>query len=86
MSFNLAICALAVLTCAACAVLLFRRHRRTRRPILFWSMLCFGLLTVNNLLLLFDLMLLETDLRPWRHASAAVGVAFVLYGLLFDAA
>jgi hypothetical protein len=85
-SFNLALCALAVLTCAASAALLFRRYRRTRRPILFWSTLCFGVLTLNNVLLLFDLVLLDADLRPWRHASAAVAVAFVLYGLLFDAA
>jgi hypothetical protein len=85
-SFNLALCALAVLTCAACAVLLFRRHRRTRRRILLWSALCFGFLTVNNVLLLIDLVVLQADLRPWRHASAAVGLAFVLYGLLFDPA
>ena len=86
MSFNLALCALAVLTCAACAALLFRRHRRTGRRILFWSALCFALLTLNNVLLLSDLLILDTDLRPWRLASAAVGLAFVLYGLIFDAA
>jgi hypothetical protein len=85
-SFNLALCALAVLTCAACAALLLRRYRRTRRTVLFWSALCFGFLTVNNVLLLLDLVVLEADLRPWRHASAAVGLAVVLYGLLFDPA
>ena len=85
-SFNLALCALAVLTCAACAALLLRRHQRTRRRILFWTALCFGFLTLNNVLLLTDLLVLDADLRPWRHTSAAVGLVFVLYGLLFDAA
>jgi drug/metabolite transporter (DMT)-like permease len=84
-SFNLALCALAVLTCAACAALLFRRHQRTRRRVLFWSAVCFAFLTVNNVLLLLDLVVLDTDLRPWRHASAAVALSFVLYGLLSDA-
>jgi hypothetical protein len=84
--FNLALCALAVLTCAACAALLFRRYARTRRPLLLWTTVCFGFLTLNNVLLFFDLVVLDVDLRPWRHASAAVGLAFVLYGLLSDAA
>ena len=85
-SFNLALCALAVLTCAACAALLFRRYGRSQRRILFWSALCFAFLTLNNVALFLDLVVLEIDLRPWRHASAAVGLVFVLYGLLSDAA
>ena len=85
-SFNLALCALAVLSCAACAALLFRRYARGRSRILFWTALCFAFLTLNNVLLFLDLVVLEVDLRPWRHASAAVGLGFVLYGLLFDAA
>jgi hypothetical protein len=85
-SFNLALCVLAVLTCAACATLLFRRYTRTRGRVLLWSAVCFGFLTLNNVLLLLDLVVLDVDLRPWRHASAAVGLAFVFYGLLFDAA
>ena len=84
--FNLALCALAVLTCAACAALLFRRHARTGRRILLWIALGFGLLTLNNVLLFFDLVVLEVDLRPWRHAAAAAGLGCVLYGLLFDPA
>jgi hypothetical protein len=85
-SFNLALCALAVLTCAACAALLFRRHARSRRRILFWAALCFAFLTLNNVVLFLDLVVLDLDLRPWRHASAAVGLVFVLYGLVSDAA
>ena len=85
-SFNLALCALAVLTCLACAALLFRRYARTGQRILLYTALCFGILTLNNMLLFLDLVMLEIDLRAWRHASAALGVACVLYGLLFDTA
>jgi hypothetical protein len=81
--FNLALCALAVLTCGACTVLLFRGYARSRRPLLFWSALCFVFLTLNNVLLFLDLVVLEMDLRPWRHVAALIGVAFMLYGLLF---
>ena len=80
--FNLVLCALAVLTCAACTILFFRGHSRTRRPLLLWSGICFVFLTLNNLLLFFDLVVLEEDLRPWRHAAAFAGLVFMIFGLL----
>jgi Family of unknown function (DUF5985) len=43
-------------------------------------------LTVNNLLLFFDLVVFtELDLRPWRLAAALAGLLFLLYGFIFEA-
>jgi hypothetical protein len=80
--FNLVLCALAVLTCAACTILFLRGYARTRRSLLLWSGLCFVFLTLNNLLLFLDLVVLEADLRPWRHAAAFAGLVFIIIGLV----
>jgi hypothetical protein len=84
LTFNLALCALAVATCAACTALLFHRHARTRRRLLFWSGWCFLFLTLNNILLFLDLVVLEMDLRPWRHAMAVPALAVMIFGLLSE--
>jgi hypothetical protein len=85
LTFNLALCALAVGTCAACMALLFRRHAQSGRRLLFWAGWCFLFLTLNNILLFLDLVVLEMDLRPWRHAAALPAVALMIVGLLADA-
>lgn len=85
LTFNLALCALAVATCAACAALLFRNHARTPRRFLFWSGLCFVFLTLNNVLLLLDLVVLERDLRLLRHAAALPALVCMIFGLLPEA-
>jgi hypothetical protein len=77
---------LAVLTCLACTVLLWRSYTRTGLRLLLWSALCFVGLTASNLLLFFDLVVfLEVDLRLWRIATAGVGLGFLLYGFIFEA-
>jgi hypothetical protein len=83
-TFNLALCVLAVATCAACMVLLFRGYARSRRRLLLWSGVCFVFLTLNNVLLFLDLVVLEEDLRTWRHAAAALGLVFMIVGLVFE--
>jgi hypothetical protein len=84
LTFNLALCALAVVTCAACMLLLFRGYARSRRRLLFWSGVCFVFLTLNNVALFLDLVVLEQDLRPWRHSAAALGLVFMIVGLVFE--
>ena len=85
-ALNFALYALAVLTCLACTVLLFRAYGRSRLQLLLWSAVCFVFLTLNNLLLFFDLVILtELDLRPWRIGAAGVGLLFLLYGFIFEA-
>jgi hypothetical protein len=76
---------LVVLTCLACTVLLWRSYARTGLRLLLWSALCFVGLTASNLLLFFDLVVFsEVDLRVWRLAAALAGLAFLLYGFLFE--
>ena len=76
---------LAVLTCLACTILLWRSYARTGLRLLLWSALCFVGLTLSNLLLFFDLMVFaELDLRLWRLLAALAGLAFLVYGFIFE--
>jgi hypothetical protein len=77
---------LAALTSGACMLLLFRAYARSGRRLLLWSALCFVCLTVNNLLLFFDLQVFtQIDLRPYRVTAALVGLLFLLYGFISEA-
>ena len=86
LTFTFVLTLLAVLTCLACTVLLFRGYSRSGLRLLLWSALCFVFLSVNNLLLFFDLVVVptEVDLRPSRLGAARVGLAFLLYGFIFE--
>ena len=76
------LCAIAAL---GCAVLLLRGYRRTRVRLLFWSGLCFVLLTVNNSLVAIDLAALPgTDLFLLRNLAALSGVGMLLFGLVWE--
>lgn len=71
-------------TSAACALLLLRAHYRTGTSLLMWSGLCFVGLALNNAMLVIDLILVpDVDLSTWRIVPAAVGVALLLYGLVW---
>ena len=85
-AFNFVLYVLAVLTCLACTLLLFRGYARSGLRLLLWSALCFVFLTANNLLLFFDLVLFPSgvDLRPYRLLAALAGLAFLLYGFIFE--
>ncbi|MGH7315168.1 MAG: DUF5985 family protein [Candidatus Rokuibacteriota bacterium] len=80
-----AVYVLCALTALVCAVLLFQAWFRTRLPLLFWSGLCFAGLTVSNVLLIIDLMVVpQVDLFVWRNLTALVSIALLLYGLIWD--
>jgi hypothetical protein len=84
-AFNFVLFLVAALTCLACTVFLFRGYARTGLRLLLWSALCFVFLTLNNLLLFFDLVVFaELDLRPYRLVAALVGLGFLLYGFIFE--
>lgn len=73
-------------TAIACAVLLWRGYRRSRARFLLWSSVCFMALAANNILLFVDLILLRNiDLTLPRNLTAVLGLAVMLYGLIFDA-
>lgn len=77
---------LCALTSAACAVLLLRGYSRSGMRLLLWSGLCFVGLSLSNVLLFVDLVLIgpETDLSLLRISLALLGVATLLYGLIWD--
>lgn len=69
-----------------CAVLLLRAYRRSRYRLLLWSGLCFAGLTLNNLILVLDKVVLTgADLSIWRTSVALVAMAVLLYGLIWEA-
>lgn len=77
------LCALASL---GCALLLWRGYRATRTRLLFWGALCFFILTLTNSLLFADLILWpQIDLLLWRAGGTLIGLACLIYGLIFDA-
>jgi hypothetical protein len=72
-------------TGGACAVLLLRAYHRAGTRLLLWSGLCFVGLTLNNALLVVDLILVpDVDLSTWRLVPAVAGVALLLYGLVWE--
>lgn len=67
------------------AVLLWSHYRRTRSRLLYWSALCFSGLTVNNLMLVLDKMLLQgADLSLARQLTALASLTLLLYGLVYE--
>lgn len=80
--------AAAYLLCAAtallCTVQLWRGHRRTRATLLLWFGLCFAGLTLDNLLLFVDRILLpRVDLSPLVDAVELLSLAVLLYGMIW---
>jgi hypothetical protein len=74
-----------VLTSLVCAVLLLRGYARGRKKLLLWSGLCFAGLSVSNVLIFVDLVLVpEVDLYRYRLATAAVAMAVLIYGLIWE--
>ncbi|HEV2538182.1 MAG TPA: DUF5985 family protein [Frateuria sp.] len=85
--FASAVYLLCFFTSSVCALMLGRSFRRTRTRLLFWSALCFGLLALNNLLLVLDLVVLppSIDLALPRGLVALAAVATLLFGFIWDA-
>ncbi len=72
-------------TSLACTWLLFASYRRTRYRLLFWSGLCFAVMTANNLFLMFDKIVFpNVDFMPLRVISALVACLLLLYGLIYE--
>lgn len=83
---KIALYVIAVLSSGACAVLLFRGYLRRRLRLLMWSGVCFVGLTINNIAMFVDLVVLpESDLRLARVIPALIGMTLLLYGFIWDA-
>ena len=82
---GLIVYALCALTSLACCVMLMRGYRRTHVRLLLWSALCFGCFALNNILLILDVQVLPThDLSVVRSLPSVVGIALLLYGLVWE--
>jgi hypothetical protein len=77
---------LGVLVTALCAVLLLRAYASAGPRRLLWSGLCFAGLTISNVLLFVDLVILgdATSLYTWRLATAAFSMLLLVYGLIME--
>ena len=75
---------LCALTSLGCTLLLIGRYRKSHVDLLFWSAIAFLLLTVTNILLFVDLVILGAgfDLSLFRNGSTLVGILVLLYGLI----
>ena len=83
--FPAAVYLLCFLTSAACALLLARNYRRTGARLLLWSALCFVFLAANNLVVIFDLLLIrEVDFRLVRHLLSLAALGVLLFGFIWD--
>ena len=78
---------LCALTCLLCTILLARAYRRTGVRLLFWSLLCFGGLTLANVLLYVDLAIMPSgpDLQSLRTGLSLASVGLLLFGLISEA-
>jgi hypothetical protein len=91
-ALSIAVYLLCAATSLACAVLLLRGYRRSGARFLLWSSLCFAGLALNNIVLFVDQVVLRqmtgvmgVDFALWRSGAAVVGLALLLYGLIWDA-
>ena len=83
--FPAAVYLLCFVTSSACALLLARSYRRTPARLLLWSAFCFGLLAVNNLVVVVDLLLLPNwDFRLARLLLSLGAVGVLLFGFIWD--
>lgn len=83
--FPTAVYLLCFLTSSACAYLLARNYRRTLARLLLWSALCFVLLAANNLVVIFDMMIIhQVDFRIPRLLLSLGAVGVLLFGFIWD--
>jgi hypothetical protein len=81
-----AVYVLCTLVSLICAVLLLRGYSRGRHRLLLWSGLCFSGLSVSNVLLFLDLVILpaQIDLYPAREITTACSVLILLFGMIWE--
>lgn len=77
---------LCTLTSLLCTAMLWRGYRRSHVPLLFWSAACFGGLTLNNVLVFVDLILIPTEisLLVLRGIVSLLALLLLIYGLILE--
>jgi len=68
-----------------CAMMLLRAYRKAKRRLLLWSGLCFAGLTISNLLVFIDLVVIpDVDLYSVRLSTAAIATLLLVFGLVWE--
>lgn len=68
-----------------CSVLLLRQYARTRLKLLLWSGLCFAGLTLSNIFVFIDLVVLpDISLYMVRLLTTSIAMTLLLYGLIWE--
>lgn len=76
---------LCLATSLLCATLLVRSYRRSRTPLLLWSAVAFGLLAVNNLIVVADMLVFRSvDLAILRLLTALAAVSVLIYAFVWE--
>jgi len=76
---------LGALSSLLCAVLLGRQFLASRNKLLLWSSLCFVGLTITNILVFIDLVLVpDLDLHTLRWCITAAALSLLVYGLIWE--
>ena len=80
-----AVYVLCALTSLVCAVLLLRAYQARGVRLLLWSGLAFVGFTLGNVMLVVDMVVLpQRDLALFRSVPVLVGLAVLIYGLVWD--
>lgn len=75
---------LCIATSLLCACLLISAYLHWRQSLLLWSALCFGLLSINNVLVFTDIVLLpQFDLTLVRSLTALAAGIVMLCGFIW---
>ncbi len=70
-------------TCLVAAGMLLRQYLRRRTPLLLWSFIAFVGLSLNNVLVYVDLVLVaDVDFSRIRASLGALAMMVLLYGLI----
>jgi hypothetical protein len=76
---------LGVIVTLTCSFFLIRAYAKVKKRLLLWSAICFFGLSISNLLIFVDLVMLpNVDLYFWRLLTAAIAMLILLYGLIWE--
>ena len=76
---------LCAFTAFVCSWLLLQAYRRSRYRLLLWGGLCFVMLTLNNILVILDELIIHSmDFSTWRLVTGFAGMLILLYGLIWE--
>lgn len=78
---------LCALMSISCALLLLRSHLASGSRLLLWTGAAFAFLALNNIVLVFDLVILpDYDFHGqiWRNGISAIAGSLLLSGLIWE--